>query len=72
VKRVAKKRKLPLKACVKCKALVQDTVEVCPICGSREFTEEWDGFIAVIDPEKSEAAKMLSISQKGVFSIKVH
>jgi len=69
---VAKKRKLPLKACTKCRALINDTVEVCPICGSRKFTEEWDGFIAVIDPEKSEAARMLSINQKGVFSIKVH
>ncbi|ABL77823.1 transcription elongation factor subunit Spt4 [Thermofilum pendens] len=65
------KRRLPLKACVKCKALVEDSVDVCPVCGSREFTDDWDGFVAVIDPEKSEAAKLLSLKQKGAYSVKV-
>jgi DNA-directed RNA polymerase subunit E" len=70
-RRVVKKRKLPLKACVKCKTLVQDGVEVCPVCGSREFTEEWDGIVGILNPEKSEVARILSIKQKGLFSIKV-
>jgi DNA-directed RNA polymerase subunit E" len=50
---------------------VQDGVEVCPVCGSREFTEEWDGIVGILNPEKSEVARILSIKQKGLFSIKV-
>ncbi len=45
--------KKPFKACLNCKALVPKDAEVCPICGSSELTENWDGAIIVIS-EKSE------------------
>lgn len=65
------KRKLPLKACTSCKALVDDDVEVCPICGGREFSNDWDGLVAVVSPEDSETARLLGIKKPGVYALRV-
>ncbi|NPA97797.1 MAG: DNA-directed RNA polymerase, subunit E'' [Crenarchaeota archaeon] len=64
------KRK-PFKACRRCKALVDKEVEICPICGSNDFTDEWEGVVIIIDPEKSLVAKMLGIEKPGRYAIKV-
>lgn len=68
---VSAKKSIPFKACVSCRTLVDREVEVCPNCGSREFTEEWSGVIITIDPENSELAKTLSITGKGRYAIKL-
>ncbi|PLJ77685.1 transcription elongation factor subunit Spt4 [Infirmifilum sp. NZ] len=65
------KRKLPLKACTNCKALLNDDVEVCPVCGGREFSDDWDGFVAVVDVENSQVAKLLGIRKPGIYALKV-
>ncbi len=59
------------KACRRCKALVERDAIECPICGSRDFTDEWEGMVIIIDPEKSEIAKALGISKPGRYAIKV-
>ncbi|MEM4513259.1 MAG: transcription elongation factor subunit Spt4 [Ignisphaera sp.] len=59
------------KACMKCKALVKPEEEKCPICGSTEFTFEWSGMVLVLDPEKSEVAKMLNIKIPGRYALKI-
>ncbi len=64
------KRK-PFKACRKCKALVDKDVEICPVCGSNDFTDEWEGVVIIIDPKKSLVAKMLGIEKPGRYAIKV-
>ncbi|TRM83181.1 DNA-binding protein, partial [Sulfolobus sp. A20-N-G8] len=46
-------RKSLFKACKNCKALVNPDDSVCPICGSTNFSDDWDGIIIVID-ENSE------------------
>ncbi len=61
----------PFKACRKCKALVNKEVNICPICGSSDFTDEWEGMVIIIDPENSEIAKMLGITKPGRYAIKV-
>lgn len=66
-----KRKKASLKACMSCRALVEREVEVCPYCGSKEFTEEWSGVIITIDPENSELAKALSITGKGRYAVKL-
>lgn len=58
------------KACLSCKYLVPRDVEVCPNCGSRGFTEDWEGFVIVLDPEHSSIAKMLGIRKAGRYAIK--
>ncbi|AKG39112.1 MAG: transcription elongation factor subunit Spt4 [Infirmifilum sp.] len=66
-----RKRKLPLKACTTCKALVQDEIEVCPVCGGREFSDDWDGFVAIISLEDSSIAKLLKTPKPSMYALKV-
>ena len=42
----------------------------CPRCGG-ETSEEWQGFLAVVDFEKSEIAKKMGISDNGRYALKV-
>ncbi len=59
------------KACRRCRALVNRDTEICPICGSREFSDEWEGVVIIIDPERSELAKVLNIDKPGRYALKV-
>lgn len=59
------------KACKACRALVDKKAEVCPVCGSKDFSDEWEGVIIVISPERSDYAKKLGIDKPGRFAIKV-
>ncbi|MDP7974778.1 MAG: transcription elongation factor subunit Spt4 [Thermoprotei archaeon] len=60
-----------MKACAKCKLLVPDDTKVCPNCGSRDFSDKWDGIIVVIDPEHSKSAAMLGIRKPGSYALKI-
>ncbi len=59
------------KACIRCKALLSQDTQKCPICGSVEFTNEWSGMVIVVDPEKSDVAKLLGIKTPGRYALKV-
>jgi len=64
-------RRSNFKACLRCKLLVTPEIEICPNCGSRDFTYEWEGTVIIIDPEKSEIAKTLEITKPGRYAIRV-
>ncbi len=64
-------RRKPFKACRKCRLLVSREAEVCPYCGSRDFTEDWEGMVIVIDPGRSEIAKILEIKKPGRYALRV-
>jgi len=64
-------RRKIFKACRRCKLLVDKEVVECPNCGSRDFTDEWEGIIIVIDPGKSLVASKLNISKPGRYALKV-
>ena len=57
------------KACKKCRFIYEDG-EKCPKCGSSSSTENWKGKIEIVNPEQSEIAKQLKLSEKGVYTIK--
>ncbi|MBS3076558.1 DNA-directed RNA polymerase subunit E'' [Candidatus Pacearchaeota archaeon] len=57
-----------IRACKLCKTIYDG--EKCPRCESREHTESFKGRIVVINPEKSEIAKEINITEKGNFAIK--
>ena len=61
----------PFKACRSCRLLVSRETEICPNCGSRDFTDEWSGAVIVIEPEDSEVAKLLELNRKGRFAVRV-
>ena len=43
----------------------------CPVCGSTDLSDDWEGAIIVLDPEKSRIAKSLGIEKPGRYAIKV-
>jgi len=59
------------KACKQCSFIPSDvTLDACPRCGG-QLSKEWQGYIAVIDFEKSEIAKKMGISANGRYALKV-
>ena len=56
------------KACKVCNTIYEG--DKCPKCDSKEFTESFKGRIVVLNAEKSEIAKKISLSTKGNFAIK--
>ena len=57
------------KACRKCRFIYEEG-EKCPKCGSPSFIENWKGKIEIVNPENSEIAKELKLTEKGVYTIK--
>ena len=60
----------PFKACRRCKALVPREATRCPVCGSTDLSEDWEGAIIVLDKE-SLVALRLGISREGRYAIRV-
>lgn len=57
------------KVCKKCKVFVKGNE--CPLCKGNQFSENWQGRINILDANKSDIAKKISITQKGEYVIKV-
>ena len=66
-----RRRRQPFKACIKCKLLVPFNVEECPNCGSTEFSDDWEGMVIIIDPEKSLMAQKLELKKPGRYAVKL-
>ena len=64
-------RKPPLRACKQCGALAPRDSRVCPLCGSSELTDSWEGIMAIVIPEHSEVAKELGIEKPVVLALRV-
>jgi len=58
------------KACRMCR-YVSIGAENCPVCGSSELTDNWAGFIIIINPETSQLAKYLDVKMAGKYALKV-
>ena len=56
------------KVCKKCKLFVDGSE--CPICKGNKFTQNWQGRIFILDPNKSDIAKKIGIKVKGEYAIK--
>ncbi len=67
----SERSKKPFKACIKCKFLVNHEEQRCPNCGSDTFSDEWSGVIIILDPAKSEIAKMLGIGRPGRYALRI-
>jgi DNA-directed RNA polymerase subunit E" len=65
----ARKKGSNLKACRECHSLVEG--EVCPVCQSSALSDDWSGYVVIVDPVKSEIAKLMGIKRPGKFALKV-
>jgi DNA-directed RNA polymerase subunit E" len=57
------------KVCKNCKMFVEG--DVCPICKTSQFSNNWQGRIHILDAERSEIGKRIGIKVKGEYAIKV-
>ncbi len=57
-----------LKACKSCRTITDQAK--CPRCGG-EVSREWQGYLVVIDPEKSEIARKMGIRDAGRYALRV-
>ncbi|MDV2480814.1 DNA-directed RNA polymerase, subunit E'' [Methanoculleus sp. Wushi-C6] len=64
----AKKTKA-VKVCRECHRVVEG--EACVICGTSNLSEDWAGYLVIIDPEHSEIAKKMKITLPGRYALKV-
>ena len=58
-----------MKACRNCK-LISYTEKVCPKCNG-ELSEKFAGAIIILDPERSEVAKIAEINAIGTYAMRV-
>ena len=56
------------KACKNCKLIYEG--EKCPQCDKKEVSDTFKGKVEIINPEKSEVAKQLKRTKKGLYAIK--
>jgi DNA-directed RNA polymerase subunit E" len=57
-------------ACKQCRFIVSTKEKVCPKCGG-ELSDKYSGMVIVLDPEKSEIAKIVEINAVGSYAVKV-
>ena len=57
-----------MKACKQCSFISED--DSCPRCGG-QTSKEWQGYLIVIDHEKSDIAKKMGITSNGRFALRV-
>lgn len=57
------------KACRNCNYITEGNT--CPNCGGTSLSDDWAGYVVIIDPENSEIAKRLKITKRGKYALKV-
>ena len=45
--------------------------KTCPICPDAEVSREWQGYVEVLNPEKSDIAKEMGIQTAGRYALRV-
>ena len=62
-------RKKVVGVCRECHRVVEG--EACVICGTANLSEDWTGYVVIIDPEHSDIAKKMNITLPGRYALKV-
>jgi DNA-directed RNA polymerase subunit E" len=66
--------KQKLNVCKKCGYILDDDHKEdnsCPLCKNPKLTTFWQGYVMMVDPEKSEVAKILNIENRGKFALRI-
>ena len=58
-----------MKACRSCR-MISYTEKVCPKCNG-ELSDKFSGTIIILDPERSEVAKIAEINSVGTYAMRV-
>ena len=58
------------KACRDCHGIIERGKSVCN-CGSNSLSDDWSGYVIIVDAKGSEIAKKLEIKKAGRYALKV-
>jgi len=58
-------------ACKNCGFVTEEEVAECPACHNKKFTTFWQGYVIIINVEKSQVSKILGINQPGKYALRV-
>jgi len=65
------KRCKEMKACKNCRYITYNVGDkTCPRCGS-ELSDKFAGMVIILDPERSEVAKIAELESVGSYAIRV-
>ncbi len=59
-----------MSACRECRYIVQTKEKVCPKCQG-ELSDKYSGMVVILDPERSEVAKLVGVNVVGNYAIRV-
>jgi DNA-directed RNA polymerase subunit E" len=59
-----------MNACRVCRYIVTTKEKICPKCQG-ELSDKYSGMIVVLDPERSEIAKLAGLTTVGNYAIRV-
>lgn len=62
-------RKKVAMVCRECHRVVEGGT--CVICGTANLSDDWAGYLVIIDPEHSDIAKKMNITLPGRYALKV-
>lgn len=57
------------KVCRECHRVMDG--ESCVVCGTANLSEDWAGYLVIIDPVNSDIAKKMNIKLAGRYALKV-
>lgn len=57
--------------CRECYRVLEADEEICPVCGSESLSDDWAGYVVIIDPEESEIAEKMGVDREGKYALKV-
>jgi DNA-directed RNA polymerase subunit E" len=59
-----------MSACKECRYIVHTKEKVCPKCQG-ELSEKFSGLVVILDPERSEVAKLINVNAVGAYAVRV-
>ena len=52
--------------------LKENEIPQCNRCPSAQVTTDWQGYVIIMDPERSQIAKRLNVDRPGKYALKVN
>ena len=59
-----------MSACKECRYIVHTKEKTCPKCGG-ELSDKYSGIVIILEPERSEVAKLMELNAVGSYAIRV-
>lgn len=56
-------------ACEKCNRIVEG--DSCPVCGDSSLSDDWRGYVIILDPDDSQIAGRMNVDTPGRYALRV-